>query len=76
MIVKVQAAIASTEGANQVLIYNKTRDVMWNGEDKAVTDKIKHMMDVGAILQPKAFFHAELKNTKIVIGDQAPWQSW
>lgn len=70
MIVKVQASVATNhpEG-QQILIYNKSRNVSW---DQTVTPEFKKLLRG----RPKAFFHAKLVDTKIMIGQEAEWQSW
>ena len=69
MIVKVQASIATNAAAQQVLIYNKKRDIQWEGDLDA---PLKRLMKN----RPKVFFHAHLKGSVIVIDREAEWKNW
>lgn len=74
MIVKVQVSISSNLPFNSVLIYDKERDVMYQGK---LPDDVKAAMRG----RPKAFFNADLKEVRpdefeVILGDEAPWQNW
>jgi len=69
MIVKVQISQFDSEGRTRMLVYDKTRKHMM--EREADTCILKKMGD-----DPKKFFHAEVKNGKFEIGQQAPWENW
>lgn len=68
-IVKVQISLFTSEGAPQVLIYNKDESVMYTGD--APKDIKKKMRG-----QFKAFFFAEIKRRKLTLYNRAPAQSW
>jgi hypothetical protein len=68
MIVKVQVSVAGTRGS-RTLIYNESRDVQYEQE---TNDDVLLIM-AG---RPKAFFYAEVKDKKIHINNEAPWQDW
>lgn len=67
MIVKVQAAIVSTEGPKRVLIYDKTHDHHWEGEASEIYDKIQTWYKAGFITSPKVYFEAHLEDNKIML---------
>ena len=74
-IVKVQLSLASSDGVQRALVYNRKRD--HQGEFPAPPDLVKKMNG-----RPKAFFAAAFRKNKggdgytILIGDEAPWQDW
>ena len=69
MIVKVQLEITSSHQNHRVLIYNKDRSVLWEGD---ATKELMVMMK-GTL---KAFFEAKIKNRKIILGRKIPQQEW
>lgn len=70
MIVKVQLSLFSTEGtARQVLMYNRTRSVWFQGV--ASPDILKAMAE-----EDKAFFNAKLIDTKIQLYQRVSDQGW
>lgn len=69
MIVKVQISLASSDNKKQMLVYNKSRNVMY--EDAASPEILKLIRN-----RPKAYFNAEVVNTKIVLDDEVEQQNW
>lgn len=68
-IVKVQLSIVTNTGSKQVLIYDKERDIMWEGEaSEGIINAMKG--------RDKAFFNAEIINKKIILQSEAKWQNW
>lgn len=69
-IVKVQRSLASSDGADTILIYDFDENVSAEFE---ATDDILKMLD-GRV---KAFFYAHLdKDGGLVLDGIAPWQGW
>ncbi len=68
MIVKIQRSQPPTQ-SGLVLIYNKPRDIFWQGKIDAATDK--WMGD-----EQKRFAVAHTEGSEIVIDRSAPWQEW
>ena len=69
MIVKVQLPLFSSEKNPPALIYNKDRKIY---ATVPVTEEVVELMGDSA----KEFFHAEIEDGNIVLGDKAPWQKW
>ncbi len=69
MIVKVQASLFTNAAKQQVLIYNKSRSIQWQGD---IDPELKKLMKK----RTKVFFHAHVKNRQIVIDLEADWQDW
>lgn len=70
MIVKVQLSLFSSSETRIVLVYNKNRKYLWEGE---VTKEIEQVMNG----QVKAFFYAKInKENKFELIGKAPWQTW
>ena len=67
MIVKVQMPIGGDP--TKALIYNEDRSVR---ELFAITYPLKQAMRA----RMKAYFHAEIVNSKLVLGNEAPEQTW
>lgn len=73
MIVKIQVALFSSDGnLGQALIYDETREFMYQTETQEEFAPIKKLMGD----EPKKFFHAEVIDSQFVIGDEAEWQDW
>lgn len=68
MIVKIQAAITSTEGKNMVLMYNEDRTFHWEGSCKYFYSVIKYMRAGGIISLPKIYVEMKIDN-KLKIKD-------
>lgn len=68
-IFKVQLSISSSSPRQQVFIYNETRSLLWEGNAGSDIKK-----KIGGRL--KAFFYGTIKDTLIVLGDEALWQDW
>lgn len=76
MIVKVQLSLASSDGKQQMLIYNKDRSINYQAE--ATPEVIKVMKK-----EDKQFFHARLDADKDAPGGKrvalicvTDWQKW
>jgi hypothetical protein len=70
VIVKVQVSLFTTESAQQVLVYNEDRSVMYQGD---VTQDILDAMG-GA---PRRYFFAVINDDNTIgIEDPAPEQTW
>lgn len=69
MIIKIQMSLMTNAGRPQALMYNKDRSALLEIE---ATKDIQHLMHG----RPKAFFHAEIVDTKFVISHEAKWQNW
>lgn len=73
MIVKIQVALSSSDGnLGQALIYDETREFMYQTETEQEFKAIKKLMGD----EIKKFFHAEIVDSQFVIGDEAEWQDW
>lgn len=72
MIVKVQASLASSDGTSHCLIYDKSRDVMYETSDPEETKPILALLKG----RPKAYFNAEIVNTRIQIHEEEQYQNW
>jgi hypothetical protein len=69
MIVKVQVSMFTSAEEQTVLVYNKDKSVMFQGE---ATPKVLKMM-AGRF---KAFFKARMRGKEIDIIKPAKWQDW
>lgn len=70
MIFKVQLSISPDDSTRSVLIYNKKRDILWQGE--ASEELIKALRK-----QQKSFWHGKYtKEKQIELTSQAEWQDW
>lgn len=69
-IVKVQVSLFASKGIpQQVLIYNRERDIQWQGEaSKEILELMKG--------ENKKYFYATLVDTKINLSHEADWQKW
>ncbi|MEK6880731.1 MAG: hypothetical protein AABY22_14025 [Nanoarchaeota archaeon] len=69
MIFKVQQSITTNRKKQQVLIYNKDKSIMWEGDmpkdvKKALGDRLK------------AYFYGELIRTKINVNPNYEYEDW
>lgn len=69
IIVKMQISVSTSEGAQQVLVYDETRKFMHQDD---VDEQVREVM--GDDL--KKFFYATIENKNFVLHGPAPWQSW
>jgi hypothetical protein len=69
MIVKVQLSLMSTHKEQRALIYNKSQSIRWEGPAEGV---LVAMMDG----QHKAFYHAHMSGTIIVLDRPAKDRDW
>lgn len=74
MIVKVQIALNSEEP--RVMIYSKKHEIFWEGEAIEAHSLVKSLYVNKAVSHPKAYFKSEIKDGKIVLGDQVEYQPW
>jgi hypothetical protein len=72
MIVKIQQSLFSSDGVTSVMVYDENRDYHY------MTSKKKEVEPIIKLLgkRPKAYFEAELVNTRLQIGAEAPEQDW
>lgn len=68
-IVKVQVAIDGDGAGSEMLVYNEDQSIMFQAPMSA--DIVSIMGDA-----KKKYFHALLKNSELIIGDEAPEQDW
>ncbi len=69
-IIKVQISLHTSEDYPQILAYNESQSIMWQGD---VTKAVKKVMGKSH----KKFFYGWLDDKKqLVIDDPAPWQEW
>lgn len=69
-IIKVQLSLHTSESKQQILAYNESQSILWQGD---VTKAVKKVMGKS----PKKFFYGWLDDRKqLVIDDPAPWQKW
>jgi len=69
VLVKIQKSIVTTHKRPQVLVYNKDKSVMWEGD---LTKEVEALMKN----ETKAYFEAKLEGTKVVIGSRVSEQCW
>lgn len=69
MVVKVQLSLFTSEEKRQCMVNSMDGSVIFI---MTVTDGVLKIMGHDV----KAFFHAEIKNGLLEIGDRAPWQEW
>lgn len=69
MIVKVQQSILTTEENKQVLIYDKTRKYIWQGD---ITPEVQELLGT----KPKIYFNADIINNKFVLKNKVKPQNW
>ena len=69
MIVKVQRALATTDGIDRVLIYDASRRFAYEGG-------INEDMVEALGNRPKAYFEAELVEGRLEIGEEVEAQPW
>lgn len=62
LIVKVQAALISTQGPKQVLIYDRTKKHVWQGEHPEIFDHIRNLVTKGELPTHKGYFEATLRD--------------
>lgn len=69
MIVKVQVSLASSDGKPKYLVYN---------EDQSVTYQDDMFPALASLMagRPKAYFTAELRDGKVLLGAEVKAQSW
>jgi hypothetical protein len=70
-VVKVQLSLATSDGKPSVLVYNKQRNLSWEGRpDRWLAKRLSG--------QPKAFFNAKWDNKtkRWEIGSQVPDPGW
>ena len=73
MIVKIQRALADSEGnLNQILIYDETREFMYQTADPSEVDPIMEILGD----KPKAYFNADIVDTKFQILEMVEDQPW
>ena len=72
MIVKVQASMASSDGGKHCLIYDKTKDVYYQTSEP---EEVKPLLEV-LKNRPKAYFKAEVVDTKIQLREEVKAQNW
>jgi hypothetical protein len=72
MIVKIQASLASSDGVKSCLIYDKSRDVMYETSDPKETKPLLKLLKG----RDKAYFNAEIVNTKIEVHEEEQYQNW
>jgi hypothetical protein len=70
MIVKVQVALFSSEDRESVLIYDESRQEVF--EHIGFSDYLKGLMGDDV----KKFFYAEKDGARLNILEEAPWQEW
>ena len=68
-IFKVQLSLATNFEERMALVYNKSRSI--EGQFPAPEDLIQKMNG-----QPKKFFYCRVKQDKLEIDNEAPWQGW
>jgi hypothetical protein len=70
LIVKVQISLFTTETTRQMLVYDRRKSVVFQGD---VTQEVLDEMEG----DPKAFFHAtHRRDGAIELHRRAPWQEW
>jgi hypothetical protein len=69
MIVKVQISLFTNEAKPQVLVYNESRTVMWQGD---APKGLKKLMKG----EPKKYFKATTGGKLIHLGDEVEEQEW
>lgn len=69
MIFKVQQSLSSSDETPHMLMYNKGRDIM---QESILSAEVEKLLNG----RPKAFFEGEVKDGKIVLQQEAQWQTW
>lgn len=69
VIVKVQLSLASSDGAQSVLVYDEERVHVWEGE---VSDDVREAMDG----EPKKYFLADVSQPIIRLIEEVEAQGW
>lgn len=69
-IVKVQISLATSTDKQQVLVYNRKRNVLYQGD---ASQEIIKAMDG----EPKKFFHANCPKGKMIeLLEETPYKNW
>jgi len=77
VIVKVQVSVSTSEAVPQVLVYNEDRSVEYTtGYSNLFEALMRADFDDSANSFYKAFFHAHMDGTEIMIDEEAPFQAW
>lgn len=69
MIIKIQQSQFTGAKVPQVLAYNKSQSIWWEGD---LPGEIKKLLGD----RPKAYFDAEMRGTKILINEEVEEQDW
>lgn len=72
MVVKIQVSQKSSDNVQRVLIYNETREFMYETEEPKEVESVLEIMNG----HPKAYFNAEIIDTKFELQSVADWQDW
>lgn len=72
MIIKIQASLASSDGASHCLIYDKKRDVLYQTSDPKETKPLLKLLKG----RDKAYFKAAIVDTKIQVYEEVTTQNW
>ena len=69
MIVKIQQQLGGNTTPQQMLVYDKSRDYLWEGD---ITPEVKKFLKG----RDKAYFNAKVVNTKFEIHEEVKTQNW
>ena len=72
MIVKIQQSLFSSEGVKSVMIYDETREFMYQTDNPEETASIVELLGD----RSKGYFNAEIVDTKFNILDEVEEQEW
>ena len=72
MIVKIQQSLFHSEGETSVLIYDESREHMYETSDPTETGPILELLGE----REKAYFNAEIVDTRFAIDDEVDPQPW